>query len=780
MPIPAIESKSIVAEKPPNELEDAMGFWGGGCGTGLVGAMLCAVGSGDAAAQETLPAQDGVAQTTPITKGGSSDLGSGGGTLEAAAPTATGGEGQVQIYPRSFFDPYKPQNAEDMLRRVPGVAAILDTATAGATTQARGLGSGGDQILIGGRRLAAKNQIVQMLRRLSAASVERVELIRGTSEGIEVLSEGLIVNIVMVPGKSNSGGSGNLEANFRFGDQGYAALDGLLSYSGSFGQFSYTFGAERNAWTPIGLTPTGGTNDWSRRFRDEIYYYPDGSVQEKRPQRWSRSHNKAIYTTNLGYDWGGGDQIKFNALYQPLRVLEIDETPFIRYASNGSTGAMGDELHQRDNRAKLLDLGADFQKRLLGGSLNVILIRTRTEQDLTDVRNRQIGARYVEVGKSVSSQNKGEDIIRASYSRALNSGMDLTVGVEGAKNFLDQQLDTFFDTDGDDRLELIPFPESFADIREKRGEIFAIHSWKLTSELSMETSLNYEVSSISTNFSFVPQHTYRFFKPRLDVRYNLTPQDLFRFKVERTISQLDFQNFIPIYNPVDNRVDAGNAEIQPEKTWIFEAAYERRLLGDNGSIEVRLFYRDISDHISRGPFAISSGGRITSAPINIDKARHYGGEIKGAIRLDMIGLRDAQINARYVRQFSNVIDPFTSLNRKMKDPYDSEFNIGYRQDLTRLGMAFGANYIDTSGDQITSDVRNVEYFSRGPRVDAFVEKSLPAGFTVRFEAHNINRSPEYKSRDLFVDSQSEGTLLRREYYRERRERRYALKLRKSF
>lgn len=757
-----------------------MAVWSEGIGVGLVGVMLYAMGSGEAAAQEALPAQDGVAQTTPVPKETSPGADSSGGPPEAPVTPAAGGDGQVQTYPRSFFDPYKPQNAEDILRRVPGVAAILDTAIAGSTTQARGLGSGGDQILIGGRRLAAKNQIVQMLRRISASNIERVELIRGTSEGIEVLSEGLIVNIVLVPGKSASGGSGNLEANLRFGARGYSALDGLLSYSGSIGKFSYTFGAERNAWTPIGLTPTGGANDWSRRFRDEVYYYPDGSIQETRPQRWTRSHNKAIYTTNLGYEWGGGDQVKFNALYQPLRVREIDDTPFTRFSPDGTVGASGDEFHQRDNRANLLDLGADFQKRLFGGSLNLILIRTRTDQETTDVRNREIGARFIEVGKSVSNQNKGEDIVRASYSRGLGSGMELTVGVEGAKNFLDQQLDIYFDTDADDRLEYIPFPESFADIREKRGEVFAIHNWKLSSQLSLETSLSYEVSTISTNFTFIPRHTYRFFKPRLDIRYNVSPRDLLRFKVERTISQLDFLNFIPIYNPVDNRVDAGNAEIQPEKTWIFEAAYERRLMGDNGSIEARVFYRDISDHIDRGPYGVSAGGRVTSAPINIDKARLYGAEIKGAIRLDMIGLRDAQINARYIRQFSNVRDPFTGLDRKMKDPFDSEFNIGYRQDLTGLGMAFGANYIDTSGDQLLSDIRNVDYFSRGPRIDAFVEKSLPNGFTVRLEGYNLTRSSEYKNRDLYTASQADGTLLRREYYRERRERRFALKLRKSF
>ena len=99
----------------------------------------------------------------------------------ATAPPAAAPEGTT-VYDQAYFANSGVQNAEDMLRRLPSVGPLLDAA--GAFQQQRGLGEGGDQILVDGKRIAAKGQLLVTLRRISPNSIQRIELIRGTSDKI--------------------------------------------------------------------------------------------------------------------------------------------------------------------------------------------------------------------------------------------------------------------------------------------------------------------------------------------------------------------------------------------------------------------------------------------------------------------------------------------------------------------------------------------------------------------------------------------------------------------
>ena len=747
-----------------------------GSAAALAGLAIAAAGAQQVAAQpapET--AQTGINQTTPQPSEVSPSQ-----DLSGAAPradTPPTGEATTQVYDQAFFAQYNLNTAEDMLRRLPGVTAILDAAS--QVGQQRGLGSGGDQILIGGRRMAAKNQIVAALRRIPARSVERVELIRGTSSGIQVLSEGLVVNIILAPGARTGAGAGAFEINYRFDDRGWDGVDGLVSYSNTVGRLSYVVAAQRDLWTPLGNTPTGGFGDYSKRLRDEVYFYPNGAVQEARPQKWSRHHRKKIFTANLTYDFDNGDQVRLNALWQPFPINEIDVTPFTRFGPTGAVTLQQTEFHERKISRNLKELGGELEKRIGPGSAHLVFIGSRNEVGTTDYRVRADPRVFTEVSRSGSSQKTAEDILRGSYSWPVFPGQDLNIGAEIARNGLEQDLEVFFDRNRDGLLEPVTIPTAHAEVDELRGEGFAIHNWRISPKLTLESSLSVEVSRITTNYPSIPVHTYAFPKPRFDLRYSVTPQDRLRFKLERTVSQLEFNNFVPLYNVVDDRIDLGNPEIAPEKTWILEAGYERRLPGDNGTVEGRVFYRAITDLIDRGPFGLSTG-LPTSAPINIDKARLYGAEVKGGVRLAFVGLRNAQVNFRYLQQFSNVVDPFTGRDRKLKEPFSSEVTVGFRHDLTGLGASYGVNLQDTGGFQLLSDIRNREYYSRGMRFDAFVEKTLWANLTLRFEAYNLTHNHEFRRRILFAVSQADGRVSQSQYYEEIRDRRFAVRLRGKF
>lgn len=695
------------------------------------------------------------------------------------SPPARSAEAQNQTYGEAFFSQYTLSTAEDMLRRIPGIAAVLDSA--GQLNQGRGLGAGGDQFLLNGKRMAAKStDALGALRRVRATAVDRVEILRGTGGG-GVLSEGLIINVVLKPGASAGGGEGVFEIAQRWDDMGWRDVDGLISWSNTLGQFSYTLGYERNLFTPPGNTPAGGqTGDFTLRTRDEIYFYPDGQVMQLRPQEWRRLHHKNIFTAQGAYAFDDGATLNVNALYQPFPIKMTDVTPYLSFTGAG-VQLPGVTLETHRNRAmrKTFELGGEYERKMGPGALNLIAIHNRMPIETNDFRNRLSATGVLtEVSKNYTKQTTQEDILRGSYRWPLVEGQTLTLGAEAAKNELEQLQDVFADLNRDGRQEIVA--NTLAVVEELRSEVFAIHNWAIGPKLSVETALTREGSKITTNYPQIPEAEYSFLKPRVDLRYNLTSLDRLRIKAERSISQLNFNNFVPIYNTVDSRLDPGNPSILPEKTWTYEVGLEHRFPHDQGAVEARAFYKDITDHIDRGPFGFQSDGLPSSAPINIDKATVTGVELKAGVRLTPLRLPNAQINARYQRQDSEVIDPFTGREREIYNLWRDEISLNFRHDVNSIRASYGVAYLATWGQNTTSDIRTLTILKRDPRVNLFVEKGLPNALTLRLEVVNLTGSHESAYRALYSVSQANGAVNRTEIYQEVRDVRYSLKLRGKF
>ncbi len=692
----------------------------------------------------------------------------------ALCPPAFGQEGNAPantaVYDQTFFARYNVNNAEGMLRLIPGVSAILDTSV---DQQERGFGSAGTQVLINGRRFPGKaNEINTNLRRISSASVERVELIRGVSGDIAVQSEGVLVNLVLKEGTTLAS-TGSWELNARFNDQGDEGLDGLLSYAGNWRQISYSLGIERNLWSP-----PAGDQRWTYRFHDEVFLHPDGSLAELRPQSWQRDHEKWIYTANVTYDFLNRDRLQINGFYQTLAITEKETTPFIRFDPNGNETLRATDTRTRDiDFDTIFEVSGQYEAELGPGGFTALLLHRRQSRPTFDFRNRDLGGNLLELSRSLADIDRGEDIFRATYAWRIFEDQTLELGVEGARNTLDQHFRVFSDLDSDGDVEEVSIPTAIAHVKERRAEIFANHKWALSENLSLDSSLNYEFSEITNNYPFSPERRLSFLKPRLDLRYRLSDADQLRFLVERTVSQLNFDNFVPSYDVVDQKIDSGNPGLEPEKTWVFEAGYERRLGGDGGVLDARVFYHAITDHIDKIPF-LDQSNDLVSAEGNISSATLYGVEGRASVRLGMVGLPDALLSARYLRQWSEVSDPFTHDQRRLLDDRGGySYDIGFRHDVTAWDMSYGFTYESKGGEQFISDLTVREFYTVRPRWTGFVERSLFANTILRFEVVNLFGAEEFKRRVLYVTDVMDGTIRRTEQWHEMRDVRFAIRLR---
>jgi outer membrane receptor protein involved in Fe transport len=718
---------------------------------------------------------------------------------EAAAPPAS----NRVAYDQAYFTNYSVSNAEDMLRLLPGVPAILDAVV---QVQQRGFGSAGARVLIDGRRFPGKtNEINTTLRRIAPAQVERVELISGSVPGISVQSDGILVNIVLREGASIAG-TGSWEATLKVNGEGRAEPDGIFTYNGVRGALSYSLGVERNLWSPPGIG-----SRYMDRFRDETYYYPNGALLETRPQEWRRHHHKWIYTGGLTYDFARGDRLQLNGLYQDFDLKQVDDTSFTRLSPTGQPIQTGLERHETHNdKTRALELSGEYDSRLGPGDMQGLFIIRRNVAPGFDIRTRQVGSEVTTVGFSYLRTETSEDILRTTYAFPLLEGHYLEVGGELARNSLTQDLEV-----GRTPTQSTPIPTIIlptAKVKELRGEAFVTHRWTVSPKLSLESTLTYEVSRLSTNFAFIPERTLTFLRPRLDLRYRPGGRAQYRLLLDRSVSQLDFNNFVPRFDqsdPLNPKPVAGNPQIEPEKTWTFEAGYERRLPGDAGLLEARGFYKDITDAIDRVPLcsaplnnaplpgdACVPGGlnRLYSASGNIPTAKLYGAEVKASVRLGMINLPAALLSVTYLRQHSEIEDPFARLAnlanpslpkeiRTLSTDRGYNLTVAFRHDVRSWGASYGFTYQRYGWTTIASDLLAREYYWVGPTLDAFVEKRLSRGLTLRVEVQNlIDR--EDKTRLLYaqgaVAGGVAGPLLRFEQFRENRDTRTAIRLRGRF
>ena len=154
----------------------------------------------------------------------------------ASAQDQTGTDIQSTVtYPAEFFAQYEPYSVNDMLNRIPGISLAMG---GGGGGNRRGLGAGGDQILINGRRIAGKeNEGNSQLSRIPANQVQYIEIIRGTSGDLDVRGGGQVINIVLLEAESRS--SVAVEVNTDRYHDGTLDPGASVSLTGQRGAFNY-------------------------------------------------------------------------------------------------------------------------------------------------------------------------------------------------------------------------------------------------------------------------------------------------------------------------------------------------------------------------------------------------------------------------------------------------------------------------------------------------------------------------------------------------------------
>ena len=686
-------------------------------------------------------------------------------TAEAASV-----DGLSVVYEAVFFDQFQPVSVNDMVSRIPGIGLALGGGGGGG----RGLGGGAGEILINGQRITGKSNAGRsQLSRISADDVDYIEIIRGTSEEIDVRGGGQVVNIVLRAEQSRSSIAAEISTD-RMQD-GKLAPGARLSYSGQNGNLNYLFHIQSDP-------------NYVNQVIRESSFDPEGVATERRLEESTRDQTNYETSVNLGYQFEKS-MVQLNALYgqtaPPTDIIRgiiglAEDNPSVNLEREANQG-------RRDN----WELGGDYEYSFDNRSKFRFLFIVN-DRDFEFTRERfQVGSD--EETKDLflfSAARDRERIARSSYTFDLFAGQAIEAGVEIAQTIRDSEIRLGNGNAGGEPSAVhgglfpVDVDNALSSVDEIRSEYFAIHNWQLTDAMSLETALVYESSEITQSGDVGNSRSFGFIKPRVDYRYNLTESLQFRATAEKTISQLSFSDFSAATDNSDDDQDtiAGNPNIRQEQIWRYDLNLEYRLPNNVGVINSRFYYRDVTDVIDRIDVS-PTRDNLQSARGNIGDGTRYGLSLDASTQLSYLGLPNALLTVRLGINESELLDPFLGIERRFNWSRRWNGRTEFRHDVNKYNLSYGFNHSTQAREGSNYnriDVVDMEREIPDYNLNLFLEKRAFGGVTFRFDVRNANDRNFCRERTRFDGATVDGIFEEIENSCRQPGVRYSLKIRNTF
>ena len=623
-------------------------------------------------------------------------------------------------YPAAFFAANQPATAYDMVGLLPGFQIKLGDANV------RGFSGTVGNVLIDGQLPTSKAETVEdILRRIAASSVERVELIRGAPDmhGYPVLA-----NVVRNKTETLRGRAELLGAITHYGtSEDKAAIHLTRQGEISTAELSASWGRE-----------IGGNNQ--NGFGSRGRFLPDGTplqlVDYDFPQLTNSTEISSAYRQPLM----GGDLALGLALKQQRIYSNVQE--HIYYPSTALvTGLENKQTRTGEGRLDYSHPLGDF------GQLQLFAVHRLTEQDESSRKSNAVGTDL-----SRGFFNQREDVARLAWLR--EGALKLEAGVEGAINVLNSRSTL--------ALGGVPVNLPAANIRleEKRVELFSTATWRISPVLISELGARYETSNLTQSGDSSLTKDLAFFKPRWLTSWNPFPGHELRLLMERQVGQLVFRDFASSTSLNSNTVTGGNKNLEPARSWNISLAWEYHFW-KRASLVVEAKREFVSKVVDRIP--VFSGTQIFNAVGNIGNGVRDGVQTNFIFPLDELGLTGVTVSGDAAWHHSKVRDPATGMFRQITGGQTVSMpqavfttTMQGTYDIPSQNLRLGVD-LHTHANSHESEYRidEIDPTRHGFKLGVFVEYKPVPDWNVRVFARDIAQTAAY--RDRYVYSGLRGT-----------------------
>jgi len=613
-----------------------------------------------------------------------------------AAPTpATAPQQAVISYPPSFFAAFQPANAAEMIARVPGFS--LDSGDS-----VRGYEGSAGNVLIDGERPATKSEeLDQVLRRIPASRIERIDLIRGGAPGIDMQGKAVIANIVRKPG---GGFRGVAAAALNNSWDGRHVPSVRLEGSGDIGPRKWELGLLAGGFIDAG----DGDGHGVRISRTGVVTPIDIDAESD----GLNGQLTGVYETPIL-----GGKVRLNGRVFSEKYKAEDNS-----AVQGATPTF--ERNVDHIRTDDTEIGGTFTRRL-GSQTTVEVVGLRQTRDQAIDSDFTNGVASDFALRRESSETIGRTVLKHRATDRLS----FEGGGEYAVNKLDSA--TRLSSNG----APVKLPAANVEVQEDRAEAFAKAVWRPTDQLTLDGTLRYERSDISSDGDVSLSKTLSFVKPRVAVTWVPMASTQVRLRVEREVGQLDFDDFVADANFSDpSGVSAGNPDLDPEEAWVGEAAVEHRFW-DAGSLTVTFRHYELKDVIDRGPVK-SPTGEIFDRPENIGDGTKDELMLQLSVPLARIGLAGATLKGDVTKRWSSVEDPTTHRGREISNLHPVDWNATYTHDVPAWKMTYGVD-ADSGFRETSYSFNRVRTTKLRTFVRPFAEYRPRPDLNIRLELPNV-------------------------------------------
>jgi hypothetical protein len=621
-----------------------------------------------------------------------------------------------QVYTPADFARYAPKTAADMIQQVPGFQIR-------ESEQLRGLGQATGNVLFNGKRSSTKSDsLFDLLTRIPAANVERIEIVDGATLDIPGLS-GQVANVVYQSNALSGQFAWTGEMRAHYADPLFTR--GSVSISGRSGALEYEAGIDNSN---AGRSAAGGPT---------LIRNGSGAIIETRSDVWTSNYDAPKLSGKLTWTGAGGSVAHGHADYQ--RTYSHYDELGLR-VSPGLPDRLRGFIERNDTWN--YELGGDYEFGLGPGKLKTIGLRRYSHEPYLQETRTEFADNSTDTGdRFTQTGNLGETIARGEYSWKMFGG-DWQLSAEAAYNTLDN-VSGLFTLDPNGQFIEIPYPEGTGGVKEDRYEAMLSFGRKLTDTLSFQIVGGAETSTISQTGA--NGLTRSFFRPKGTLSLAWKPSNDFdmALKIRRRVLQLDFYNFLARAFLNDGNANAGNNELRPQQDWSYEGEINKKL-GPWGSQQVRLVYRAVEDYVDVIPVA---GGESVG---NIPRSWAAAIVSTSTIKFDPAGLKGLKLDMTGVLQTSRLRDPFTGEKRQWSGFVTRQFFATLRYDMPETDWAFGAE-ASHNFRQPRYRSNSVDKTWEGPWfANLFVENKDIAGLTVRADVGNVLNARSRRERTVWT------------------------------
>lgn len=640
--------------------------------------------------------------------------------VDAALPPAaqTAGASGAQVYTPEDFARFAPRSALDMLNQVPGFDIVTND-------QGRGLGQASDNVIINGERVASKSEsLFNVLQRIPANRVVRIEIVDGATLGIPGLS-GQVANVFTTGGAISGRYEWRGVWRPQYAEPSFAA--GELSVSGSTSRLEWNLAATHNigrggAGGNSGTTITDGNGNVTAEYPDVLVKFVGEFPRLSGSLKWS----------------GPGTTVaNFNANYS--RTYSDFSNDEVRDLVTGT-----DFFRDFDNRNRGYgyEIGGDVDFALGPGRLRLIGLDRFNDSEVRadsisiyDDGSPSTGSRFAQQSET------GEIIGRAEYRWNMWKG-DWQLDAEAAFNSLDQTAQLYI-LDPGGVFDEIPFPSGSGGVTEDRYESILTHNRTLAKGLTLQIGLGGEYSKLAQTG---PNGLVRsFWRPKGSATLAWAPEEGLDLsaKLARVVGQLSFSDFLASVNLAGGSANAGNNLLVPPQSWELDLT-ARKNLKAWGSANFSIYGRWIEDYIEIIPIPPTGESRG-----NISSGKQFGISANGTINLDPLGWKGAKVNYSATYEDSSLRDPLTGETRAFSGHNDWRGEISVRYDVPESNWAMGGGFNWT---HVQPYVRLTEVGKdyEGPIYTfAFIENKDVFGLTVNLNVFNLSGGRGFYDRTVW-------------------------------